>query len=71
MQWLTVSSPPRRPEVHRVLLATRVLEPAQWGQWLRGDESQAHALTAPPPTARFDLKDALHTDALLEVMGRR
>lgn len=45
------------------------LEPADWDEWLDGDEAAARALLRVPPVERFDLEDARRTDALLARRG--
>lgn len=61
---------PKLPDDAQDKRSLVVLEPAQWDEWLNGDEARARMLMAPPPAGRFDLKDAHLTDTALKSMAR-
>lgn len=46
------------------------VDPADWAQWLQGDESDAQALIRPQRAEVFDQADAIRTDQALTALGR-
>jgi len=46
------------------------VDPADWTQWLQGDESDAQALIRPQSAEVFDQADAIRTNQALTALGR-
>lgn len=46
------------------------IDPADWAQWLQGDEGEAQALIRPQPADVFDQADAIKTDRALKALSR-